>query len=162
MADESASRDFKGPFHMLTRDFWAVAALPRSMPVAAVGDDARAERDVTTDLIDRYAAVTGDDNPLHLDADYAEAGVFGGRVAHGMFTAGVVSAALADLPGDVVYLSQDLAFEAPVRPGTTVVAEVEVTEVIEGDRVRVDTTAEGDGETVLTGEATVMSVPHEA
>jgi 3-hydroxybutyryl-CoA dehydratase len=130
------------------------------MPVASVGDTERAERTVTTDLIDDYAAVTGDENPLHLDEEYASEGLFGGRVAHGMFTVGVVSGALAELPGDIVYVSQDLSFEAPVRPGQTVVAEVEVIEHVEGDRLRVETVAEADGEAVLSGEAVVLSVPH--
>ena len=132
------------------------------MPVAAVGDTERAERTVTTETIDEYAAVTGDDNPLHVDADYASGGLFGGRVAHGMFTAGVVSAALAALPGDIVYVSQEFSFEAPVRPDETVVAEVEVVEHLGDDRLRVETTATVDGETVLGGEATILSVPHES
>lgn len=132
------------------------------MPVAEPGDTATITRTVTSEAIDRYADLTGDDNPLHTDAAYAEEGIFGGRVAHGMFTGGLVSAALAQLPGDVVYLSQSLSFEAPVRPDTTVVCAVTVSEVIEGDRVRVDTTATVDDEPVVTGEAVVMSVPHDA
>jgi 3-hydroxybutyryl-CoA dehydratase len=131
------------------------------MPVANVGDAADATLDVTESTIDDYAALTGDRNPIHLDDDYAADTTFGGRVAHGMLTAGVVSAALAELPGDVVYLSQDLQFEGPVRPGDTVVAEVEVVEDAGGDRLRVDTTARVDGgERVVAGEATVLSVPH--
>jgi len=82
------------------------------VPVAESGDTATQAVTVTEATIDDYAAVTGDDNPLHLDAEYAADGLFGGRVAHGMFTAGVVSAALAALPGDVVYDSQELSFEA--------------------------------------------------
>lgn len=131
------------------------------MPVAAVGDAASAERAVTTDDIDAYADLTGDRNPIHLDEEYAEGTMFGGRIAHGMFSAGVVSAALAELPGDVIYLSQDLSFENPVRPGTTVRAEVEVVEHLGGDRLRAETVADADGERVLSGEAVVLSVPHE-
>jgi 3-hydroxybutyryl-CoA dehydratase len=117
---------------------------------------------VTEATIDDYAAVTGDDNPLHLDPEYAADGLFGERVAHGMFTAGVVSAALAALPGDIVYDSQELSFEAPVAPGDTVTAEVEVVEQLDGDRLRVDTVAATEEATVLTGEATVLSIPHES
>ncbi|MFB6193729.1 MAG: MaoC family dehydratase [Halobaculum sp.] len=131
------------------------------MPVADVGDDATVTRTVTSETIDRYADLTGDDNPLHTDADYAGEGIFGGRVAHGMLTGGLVSAALAALPGDIVYLSQEFSFEAPVRPGATVVCTVTVREVIDDDRVRVETVAEADGERVLSGEAVVMSLPHE-
>ena len=131
------------------------------MPVANVGDTATQAVTVTEATIDDYAAVTGDDNPLHLDAAYAADGLFGERVAHGMFTAGVVSAALAALPGDVVYDSQELSFEAPVAPGDTVTAEVEIVERLDGDRLRVDTVAATEETTVLTGEATVLSLPHD-
>lgn len=139
------------------------------MPVAAVGDVAVVRRRVTEETIEEYADLTGDDNPLHVDADYAAEGFFGGVIAHGMLGAGVVSAALADLPGDVIYLSQDLSFEAPVRPGETVTATVEVVEHVGGDRVRVETTArtgpesddDADGTVVIGGEAVVLSVPHE-
>lgn len=117
---------------------------------------------VTEETVDDYAAVTGDDNPLHTDEAYAAEGLFGGRVAHGMFTAGVVSAALAALDGDIVYVTQEFSFEAPVRPGDTVTAEVTVLEALDGDRLRVDTVAEVNDEPVLTGEATVLSVPHDA
>ncbi|UIP01349.1 MaoC family dehydratase (plasmid) [Halobaculum sp. CBA1158] len=131
------------------------------MPVATVGDDAEASIDVTTESIDAYAELTGDRNPIHLDDDYAAETMFGGRIAHGMLGAGVVSAALARLPGDIIYLSQESSFEAPVRPGDTVVAEATVLEALEGDRIRVGTVATVDGEVVIDGEATVLSVPHE-
>lgn len=130
------------------------------MPVASVGDTARAELTVTEETIEQYAALSGDDNPIHRDDDYASETMFGGRIAHGMLSAGPISAALADLPGDVIYLSQDLTFENPVYPGDTVTARVEVVEDLGGDRVRVDTTAETD-ETVVSGEAVVLSVPHD-
>lgn len=134
------------------------------MPLATVGDDATVQRDVTAEAIQTYADLTGDENPLHTDDGYAENGFFGDIVAHGMLGAGVISAALASLPGDIIYLSQDLAFEAPVRPGDTIRARVEVVEVLGDDRVRVETVATVDGEkstTVIDGEAVVLSVPHE-
>lgn len=130
------------------------------MPVAAPGETASASIDVTTDTIDDFADLVGDHNPIHLDDDYAADTMFGGRVAHGMLSAGVVSAALADLPGDIIYLGQDLSFTKPVRPGETVTATVEVVEDLGSNRLRVETTAETD-EVVLEGEATVLSVPHE-
>lgn len=135
------------------------------MPVAVVGDDAEVQRDVTEETIERYADLTGDENRLHTDPEYASEGFFGGVVAHGMLGAGLISAALAALPGDIVYLSQDLDFEAPVRPGDTVRATVEVVEALGDDRVRVETVAEvvdgDDAKTVIDGEAAVLSVPHE-
>lgn len=136
------------------------------MPVADVDDEATAAREITEERIEAYAELTGDDNPLHTDESYAEEGFFGGVVAHGMFGAGVISAALASLPGDIVYLSQDLEFEAPVRPGDTVRATVRVVEDLENDRVRVVTVAEvgerEDASPVITGSAVVLSTPHDS
>lgn len=130
------------------------------MAVASPGDTASASIKVTGDVIDRYADLVGDHNPIHLNDEYASETMFGGRVAHGMFSAGVVSAALAALPGDIIYLEQDLEFTKPVRPGDTVTATVEVIEDLGSDRLRVDTIAETD-ERVLQGEAVVLSVPHD-
>jgi 3-hydroxybutyryl-CoA dehydratase len=131
------------------------------MPVATVGDAATASMVVTDETIAQYAALTGDENPIHTDDDYAAETMFDGRIAHGILSAGAISAALAALPGDIVYLSQDLRFENPVRPGDTVEASVEVVEVVGGDRVRVETVADvTDGERVLSGEAVVLSLEH--
>lgn len=131
------------------------------MPAASRGDTATASRTVTRDRIETFAAVTGDENSLHLDDAYASEGLFAEPVAHGMLTAGIVSSAVAALPGDVVYVSQDMAFEAPVYPGDTVTATAEVSETLEDDRIRVTTTAETEDGTVLTGEAIVLSLEHE-
>ena len=138
------------------------------MPVASVDDTAEATLTVTEETIDAYADLTGDDNPIHRDDEYAAETFFGGRVAHGMLSAGVVSAALADLPGDIVYLSQDLDFENPVRPGQTVTATASVVEKLGDDRIRVQTIAETgvgededtESERVLSGTAVVLSLPH--
>jgi 3-hydroxybutyryl-CoA dehydratase len=131
------------------------------MPVATVGDAATASMVVTDETIAQYAALTGDENPIHTDDDYAAETMFDGRIAHGILSAGAISAALAALPGDIVYLSQDLRFENPVRPSDTVEASVEVVEVVGGDRVRVETAADvTDGERVLSGEAVVLSLEH--
>lgn len=130
------------------------------MPVATPGDTAQATIEVTADAIDQYADLIGDHNPIHLNDEYASKTMFGGRVAHGMFSAGVVSAALAALPGDIIYLEQDLTFTKPVRPGDSVTASVEVIDDLGDDRIRVETTAETD-DVVLDGEAVVLSVPHD-
>ncbi|WP_254863586.1 MaoC family dehydratase [Halovivax gelatinilyticus] len=131
------------------------------MPAASPGDVATASRTATRDRIERFAEVTGDDNPLHVDERYAGGGFFGEPVAHGMFAAGVVSSALASLDGDVIYVSQDLQFLAPVYVDQTVTATVEVSENLSGDRLRVETIAETDEETVVTGEAVILSLERE-
>ena len=133
------------------------------MPVASVGETASHEVQVTAEAIDAFAELSGDDNPIHLDDAYAAETMFGGRVAHGMLSAAAVSAALASLPGDIIYLEQELTFDAPVRPGEAVRAAVEVVEDLGGDRLRVRTEAFVDArdERVLDGEATVLSLAHE-
>ena len=113
-----------------------------------------------TDVID-FAQVSGDNNPIHLSDDYAASTKFGQRIAHGMFTASLISAVIGtQMPGPgAVYLSQTLRFLGPVKIGDVVTAMVEVAEKIEkGRRVRLDCRCVVDGRAVLEGEAWV-SVP---
>lgn len=146
---------------MLTATYCWVGPHLGDMAVASVGDEGRSTLEVTIEDVEEYAALVGDHNPIHTDEEYAEATMFDGRIAHGLLAGGVVSAALAELPGDVVYVSQDFEFLAPVRPGDEVVATATVVEDLGEDRLRVRTeTARGDT-TVLTGEAIVLSIPHE-
>mgnify|MGYP006302806467 FL=1 len=139
-------------------------ARPIGMPVATVGETAVNEVSITEEMIPAFAELSGDENPIHLDDEYAAETMFGGRVAHGILSAAVISGALARLSGDIVYLSQELSFEKPVYPGETVEATVRVTEDLGDDRLAVETVAvvpERD-ERVLSGEATVLSVPHQS
>jgi 3-hydroxybutyryl-CoA dehydratase len=125
-----------------------------------VGDAAELAKTVTESDIALFAGVTGDFNPVHIDAVAAARSVFGGRIAHGMLSAGFISAVIAmRLPGPgSIYLSQSLRFTKPVRIGDTVTARVEVLEVLAAKRrVRLATTCRNqDGETVVDGEAVVM------
>jgi 3-hydroxybutyryl-CoA dehydratase len=106
--------------------------------------------------VERFAAASGDTNPLHLDGEWAEETRFEGRIAHGTLVAGTISAALARLPGGVIYLSQDLEFRAPVRIDDRVTADVEVVEDLGEGRFRLRTTVESEGATVIDGEAVVL------
>lgn len=116
---------------------------------------------VVTDAdIEMFAQVSTDHNPVHLDDDYAQDTIFEGRIAHGMLTAGLISAVIGEqLPGHgTVYLGQSLKFMAPVRPGDRVKAEVTVTAIDHAKRrVTMDTHCEVDGKKVLRGEATVLA-----
>lgn len=115
---------------------------------------------VTDRDIELFAEVSTDRNPVHLDEDYAQDTIFAGRIAHGMLTAGLVSAVIGEqLPGHgTVYLGQSLKFLAPVRPGDAVTAEVEVTAIDHAKRrVTMDTRCLVRGKKVLTGEATVLA-----
>ena len=126
----------------------------------AVGQSAEMAKTVTESDIALFAGVTGDFNPVHVDAVAAEKTRFGGRIAHGILSAGFISAVIAmRLPGaGSIYLSQSLRFTKPVRIGDTVTARVEVLEVVATKRrVRLATTCRNqNGETVVEGEAVVM------
>ncbi len=126
-----------------------------------VGATARRTKTFTNEDVRGFAQVSGDTNPIHLDAAYAAGTPFGQRIVHGMLTASLISAALAnDLPGEgTVYLSQTLQFKAPVFIGDTITATVEVTKFREDRRIATLTTTcvNQDGKIVLTGEAVVMA-----
>ncbi|MDA0367874.1 MAG: MaoC family dehydratase [Proteobacteria bacterium] len=114
---------------------------------------------VTEAMIEQFASVSGDDNPLHLDEDYAATTIFKGRIAHGMLGAGFISAVVGTrLPGPgAVYMSQSLKFRAPVRINDVVVTRVEVSEVnTEKKRVTLRTVCRVADTTVIEGEALVM------
>jgi 3-hydroxybutyryl-CoA dehydratase len=126
-----------------------------------IGQTAELERTVADADIQAFAQVTGDDNPLHLDEAYAASTPFKGRIAHGMLSAGYISAVLGtQLPGPgAIYVSQSLSFRRPVRIGDQVTAEVKVT-AIDAARGRVTfaTQCVVAGKTVVEGEA-VVAVP---
>jgi len=116
-----------------------------------------------TDVVG-FAQLSGDDNPIHLYDDYAASTRFRQRIAHGLYTASLISAVLGTrLPGPgAVYRSQTLHFHAPVHIGDVVTVIVEVIELVpEGRKVRLACEASVDGRVVLDGEA-VVSVPGRA
>lgn len=108
-----------------------------------------------------FAAVSGDHNPVHLDAEYAATTPFKGQIAHGMFTGALISAALAmNLPGPgTVYLGQTLSFRKPVMIGDMLSVVLEVTGKHEAKPVvtLACTVTNQDGKVVATGESTVMA-----
>jgi 3-hydroxybutyryl-CoA dehydratase len=113
-----------------------------------------------TDVVG-FARISGDDNPIHLCDVYASQTRFGQRIAHGLYTASLISAVLGTrLPGPgAVYRSQTLNFHAPVKIGDVVTVIVKVVElVLKGRRVRLSCEALVDGALVLDGEA-IVSVP---
>ena len=126
-----------------------------------VGDSDYFEKTIGEADVTLFAGLTGDTNPAHLSEPYAAQTPFRTRIAHGMLSAGLISAVLGTrLPGPgTVYLGQELKFIAPVRIGDTVRAAVEVLETRPGKRVvRMRTWCTNQrGETVLDGVATVLS-----
>lgn len=125
-----------------------------------VGMTRHLQKQITDRDIELFAEVSTDRNPVHLDDSYAQDTIFEGRIAHGMLTAGLVSAVIGEqLPGHgTVYLGQTLKFMAPVRPGDMVRAEVTV-ETIDHAKRRVTLATRclvGDT-VVLKGEAVVLA-----
>ena len=125
-----------------------------------VGRSAERRHVVTTDDIRAFAEVSGDHNPVHLDAAFAETTPFKGVIAHGMLSGAYISALIAgELPGaGTIYLQQSLSFRRPVRPGDEVVTTVTVS-AIDADkgRVTLSTVCTVAGKPVVEGEAVVLA-----
>lgn len=124
-----------------------------------VGQTASMGKTITDADILLFAAVSLDTNPVHMDADAAAASVFKERVAHGMLSAGLISAVMGTrLPGNgTVYLEQTLRFRRPVRIGDTVTATVEVTSLDPVKRqATLRTVCKARGKVVIDGEAVVL------
>lgn len=126
----------------------------------SIGDKAFFQKTITETDVYLYAGITGDINPAHINEEVSKDTMFKGRIAHGMLTAGLVSAVLGvQLPGPgTIYMGQELRFTAPVKFGDTIKAEVEVIERNEEkNRLKLKTTCYNqDNKVVLEGVAKVM------
>lgn len=125
----------------------------------SVGQTARFAKTITEADILMFAAVSGDTNPVHIDAEHAAGTMFKERIAHGMLSASLISTVLGTrLPGPgTIYMGQTLKFRAPVRIGQTVTAIVEVTALDPAKRrATLSTVCTVGGKPVVEGEATVM------
>jgi 3-hydroxybutyryl-CoA dehydratase len=124
-----------------------------------VGMEASFAKCVSEADIVAFAEVTGDKNPVHLDRDYAAKTIFSTPIAHGMLTAGYISAVFGmEMPGPgAIYVSQTLNFRAPVRTGDRVVAKVRLMELYQAKRrARFACVCSVEGVVVLEGEAVLM------
>jgi 3-hydroxybutyryl-CoA dehydratase len=124
-----------------------------------IGQTASLGKTITDADILLFAAVSLDTNPVHLNDEAARKSVFGERIAHGMLSAGLISAVLGtQLPGPgTLYMRQSLRFAAPVKIGSTVIATVEVTALNpEKKRATLKTTCTVGDEVVIEGEAYVQ------
>lgn len=125
--------------------------------------DAFAKTITEADIL-AFSGTSGDTNPVHLNEEFAENTIFGGRIAHGILTASLISTVIGTkLPGPgCIYVNQSLKFKAPVRAGDTVTAEVEIVELIpEKKFIKLRTVCIVGGKVVIDGEATIM-VPSRA
>ena len=133
-------------------------------PSVKIGDRAEFEKKVTAEDVEVFGRITGDTNPLHRDDAYAAKTRFGERIAHGMLSAGFISAALGTkLAPDccAVYLSQTLRFLRPVKIGDTIKAVAEVKGIEPEKRIYTIQTDcfNQNGEAVVKGEAVVLLDP---
>ncbi|HLN25581.1 MAG TPA: MaoC family dehydratase [Patescibacteria group bacterium] len=125
----------------------------------SVGQTATYAKTITEADIVLFAGVSGDTNPVHINEEYASTTMFKGRIAHGMLSAGFISTVFGTkLPGPgCIYIAQNLKFKAPVKIGDTVVAKVEVIELVpEKKRANFKTTCTVGTTVVIDGDATLM------
>jgi acyl dehydratase len=125
-----------------------------------VGQKASFSSSVEERDVQLFAAVSRDHNPVHLDAEFAAQSMFKERIAHGMFSGALISAAIAcELPGPgTIYLGQQMRFTRPVKLGDTLTVELEVLELLPKGRVRIATRVfNQNAEQVVDGEAEVLA-----
>jgi 3-hydroxybutyryl-CoA dehydratase len=120
-----------------------------------IGLRRRQTRIITATDIASFADLSGDYNPIHMDEEYAKKTLFGGRIAHGVISLGLLSAAMAQLPGLPIFMSQSVKFVKPVSIGDTITASVEVIDMRpdKGIVTLKNTCANQKGEVVIVGEA---------
>jgi acyl dehydratase len=135
---------------------WTVELSEHAQSELGVGDRVEFTKTISDEDVKAFAAASGDTNPLHLDEEYASTTRFRGRIAHGTLVGGLISAALARLPGLVVYLSQDLEFHNPVRIDDRITAECEIVEDLGNKQYRLTTQVKDETETVIDGEAVIL------
>ncbi len=139
-------------------DDWEFHRSVDSRDEIGVGDTVTFEKTLSDEDVREFAHLSGDTNRLHLDDEFASKTRFEGRIVHGTLISGLISAALARLPGLTVYISQDLEFLSPVKIDDRIRAEVEVVEDLGDHRFRLTTVVENVGQerTVIDGEAVVF------
>ena len=135
---------------------WHVELTAADRGRLGVGNKVEFTKTISDDDVAAFAAASGDTNPLHLDDEFASRTRFRGRIAHGTLVGGLISAALARLPGLTIYLSQDLEFHNPVRVGDRLTAVCEIVEDLGDDQFRLTTRVVNDGDVIIDGEAVVL------
>lgn len=131
------------------------------MTKALVGESRTFEITVTQEMVQKYAEVTGDFNPIHVDENYAKGTKFGKCIAHGMLIGGFFSRALVDTFGEGIYLGQDMKFVQPVFVGDTIIIQLTLTGLRKEKIGTVETIAKNkqSGEICVKGQAIIMMAP---
>lgn len=138
-------------------DDWETQSSGLSDEQISVGDRISFTKTCSEQDVRGFAAATGDTNRLHLDEEFAQQTRFGRRIVHGTLISGLISAALARLPGLTIYLSQNLSFLKPADVGARITAVCEVSEKLSEDKYQLTTdVTDGDGERLVEGQAAVL------
>ena len=138
-------------------DDWETQSSGLSDDQVSVGDTVSFTKTFSEQDVRGFAAASGDTNRLHLDEEYARQTRFGRRIVHGTLVSGLISAALARLPGLTIYLSQNLSFLQPAEVGDRITAVCEVSENLSGEKYQLTTdVTDGDGERLVEGQAAVL------
>ena len=135
---------------------WHAETTAETAEELSVGDRFEFTKTITDEDVHGFAAASGDTNPLHLDDEFAEKTRFRGRIVHGTLVGGLISAALARVPGLVIYLSQDVEFHNPVRIDDRITAECEIVEDLGKNQYRLTTRVVDGEEVVIDGEAVIL------
>ncbi len=155
-----SDRTSGGPSVAYARPEWELDTEAAEPGELSVGDRITFSKTVTDEDVSAFADISGDTNRLHLEADFAEASRFGSRIVHGTLVSGLISAALARLPGLTIYLSQDLTFLAPAFIGDRLTATIEIIDDLEDNKYILSTNVHNnEDKQLITGEAVVLIDP---
>ncbi|WP_123538191.1 CBS domain-containing protein [Halosimplex salinum] len=139
------------------KDDWTVEGTGFDDRRVNVGDRVEFSKTITERDVETFATASGDTNRLHLDDEYASQTRFGRRIVHGTLIGGLISAALARLPGVTIYISQDLSFLKPAGLGDRLTAVCEVVEDLGRNKYQLTTdVVDADGDGLIEGQAAVL------
>jgi len=155
-----SDRTSGGPSVAYARPEWELHSEAADPTELSVGDRITFSKTLTDEDVSAFADISGDTNRLHLEADFAEESRFGTRIVHGTLVSGLISAALARLPGLTIYLSQDTTFLAPAFIGDRLTATIEVVDDLEDNKYILSTNVHNDEDKqLIKGEAVVLIDP---
>ena len=155
-----SDRTSGGPSVAYARPEWELESQATDPTELSVGDRITFSKTLTDEDVSAFADISGDTNRLHLEADFAEESRFGDRIVHGTLVSGLISAALARLPGLTIYLSQDMTFLAPAYIGDRLTATIEVVDDLEDNKYILSTNVHNaEDKQLIKGEAVVLIDP---
>ena len=155
-----SDRTSGGPSVAYARPEWDLDGEAADPTELSVGDRITFSKTLTDEDVSAFADISGDTNRLHLETEFAEESRFGTRIVHGTLVSGLISAALARLPGLTIYLSQDMTFLAPAFIGDRLTATIEVVDDLEDNKYILSTNVHNaEDKQLIKGEAVVLIDP---